>query len=1107
MADINEQNTNAQPIGQSGIADLYQQILGRAPDAGGLAYWQQQFGETVDPTEAATFLGAAQAELANRTPTEQQALAPNLVNEQTATISSPTTQTSTPTSVSDLYQQVLGRAPDTGGLAYWQKQFGETVDPNELATFKAAAQAELANRTPAEQQALAPNLISAQTSSPSNITSLPTTVEDVYKQFYGGTNAGTDFWKQQFGGNNITEQQAAMLIDAMRKDNPNINTGLTVQDVYNKGYLEDNPDLSGIQFWQQHFGTGPLTLSQLSQLTSSAHGINTDEGRSGILGTGIGPNISSSTALKIASIIPSPIQPYAAAAVAAQSAGKGDYVGAVLSGLNAYGGYQGNLSADMTTPGNVNQVTGIDLGTGANASAEAAQNAANARLASSAISAGLAAEKGNYTPLLSVAANISGITQNPTAATALNTLGAVNAAANNDMSGLFNAAGNLTGNKDLNLAAAANNFRRAYESGNQTAIVAAGVALNTAAENSARTSGAVDSLKNFISSSIPAVKGESISIIDQLKNAGLTESTPEERASAFSTVQNYQPKEGELGVNVYNDPQLAAGEGYTGGLGGSPYKPGLNINPSTGQAFFATFDEAGNLLSRLPVVQENGKIVAAYASDAAQLESGLARMGIKNATIPNEVMQALIKLNPSLGDTKFVPGSSAASIEELAALLGKDIIDMPSNTTAQTVSKLDDALAVFKNVTKASPWSTLFDLATYTGEAGGPEEVAFDEARKLQDLWRALQPTALTPVIQKDVDSAGREVANVNVDTVIAYDENDNPITITDILDDIRKTPTFQAEHPEISVTPTVTTKPEIEIKPTTSVTPTVTTQPTVTTKPSATVTPTASTTPSATVTPTVTTKPTTSVTPTVTTTPSATVTPTASVKPTTTVTPTVTTTPSTTVTPTVTTKPTTSVTPTVTTSPSPTVTTKPTTTVTPTTSVTPTVTTTVTTATPTPTPTYKLPTPTPTPTTSTPTPTTATPTPTTSTPTPTTSTPTPTTTTSAIQSTGLNFGQVQQALAMAGIPQLANVFYYGKEFGGKKQRLDKKGELEDEIYRPLSVTKAGAAGELEADIEERIAQEQKTKENDVNTALESIFGAGGEATSLDDLLNIVKGA
>jgi len=50
----------------------------------------------------------------------------------------------TPSTVAELYQSILGRAPDAAGQAYWQSQFGDTIDPTELATFTQAAQPELA---------------------------------------------------------------------------------------------------------------------------------------------------------------------------------------------------------------------------------------------------------------------------------------------------------------------------------------------------------------------------------------------------------------------------------------------------------------------------------------------------------------------------------------------------------------------------------------------------------------------------------------------------------------------------------------------------------------------------------------------------------------------------------------------------------------------------------------------------------------------------------------------------------------------------------------------------------------------------------------------------
>ena len=43
------------------VEDLYTAYTGRAPDEGGLAYWKEQFGNTIDPNEALLFQQAAAA--------------------------------------------------------------------------------------------------------------------------------------------------------------------------------------------------------------------------------------------------------------------------------------------------------------------------------------------------------------------------------------------------------------------------------------------------------------------------------------------------------------------------------------------------------------------------------------------------------------------------------------------------------------------------------------------------------------------------------------------------------------------------------------------------------------------------------------------------------------------------------------------------------------------------------------------------------------------------------------------------------------------------------------------------------------------------------------
>lgn len=74
---------------------------------------------------------------------------------------------------------------------------------------------------------------------------------------------------------------------------------------------------------------------------------------------------------------------------------------------------------------------------------------------------------------------------------------------------------------------------------------------------------------------------------------------------------------------------------------------------------------------------------------------------------------------------------------------------------------------------------------------------------------------------------------------------------------------------------------------------------------------------------------------------------------------------------------------------------------------------------------------------------------------------------------------QAQAVAAALGIPQLANVFYYGKEFGSKKQKLTKEGRVKEEKYKPLSVTQPGAEPEqLLETLEPDIAEREESEEN-----------------------------
>jgi len=160
-------NTANAATANTAIQDLYQTVLNRTADPAGLLYWQNRFGNEVDANELAQFKSAAAGELASRA--------------NTVTTGGVTTTTPTRTAVQDLYQTVLKREGDPAGLAYWQNRFGNEIDANELAIFKAAAANELAAQTVAAGGR--------------------TAVQDMYRTVLNreGDPTGLAYWQNRFG--------------------------------------------------------------------------------------------------------------------------------------------------------------------------------------------------------------------------------------------------------------------------------------------------------------------------------------------------------------------------------------------------------------------------------------------------------------------------------------------------------------------------------------------------------------------------------------------------------------------------------------------------------------------------------------------------------------------------------------------------------------------------------------------------------------------------------------------------------------------------------------------------------------------------------------------
>jgi hypothetical protein len=90
------------------IADAYQQYLGRAPDAAGLQWWQNEAAKGVPISSIVDGIAhSAEADL------------------------------------NKLYQGVLGRAPDAAGLSFWMNAYGPNMDGTEMSDFLKNAAPEL----------------------------------------------------------------------------------------------------------------------------------------------------------------------------------------------------------------------------------------------------------------------------------------------------------------------------------------------------------------------------------------------------------------------------------------------------------------------------------------------------------------------------------------------------------------------------------------------------------------------------------------------------------------------------------------------------------------------------------------------------------------------------------------------------------------------------------------------------------------------------------------------------------------------------------------------------------------------------------------------------
>ena len=181
--------------------------------------------------------------------------------------------------------------------------------------------------------------------------------------------------------------------------------------------------------------------------------------------------------ISIAAMIPGPHQPFAMAANAAIALEQKNYLGAVLSGLGSYGTFTGNELATLKTA----EAAGDIINT--SRVLDLQNTASNIKLAQTAISGVAALQAENIAGVINAGLSAYGQTGGTLPSGVTTAFQAANLAIaldSNNVSAALTSLGDLTGSKDLYVAASATNLIDALQSGNQANIIQAGIVFGNA---------------------------------------------------------------------------------------------------------------------------------------------------------------------------------------------------------------------------------------------------------------------------------------------------------------------------------------------------------------------------------------------------------------------------------------------------------------------------------------------------------------------------------------------------------------------------------------------------------------------------------------------------
>jgi len=244
--------TTPKPLTNEAVRQAYLSVLGREPDAAGLKYFSDRFGTDVDASELGIFRTMAAPELAAKAAATTGTTA-GTTTGTTATTGTGTTGTTTAgtggtttgMSITQAYQQVLGRTPNAQEIAYWTTQFGADVDPTELSNFNTAAQPEISRRT----------TTGTTTGTGAGTTAAGMSIISAYQQVLGRTPNAQEiaYWTTQFGADVDAKELSSFSVAAQPELAARPTTNNAVRQMY-LSVLGREPDATGLKYFSDRFG-------------------------------------------------------------------------------------------------------------------------------------------------------------------------------------------------------------------------------------------------------------------------------------------------------------------------------------------------------------------------------------------------------------------------------------------------------------------------------------------------------------------------------------------------------------------------------------------------------------------------------------------------------------------------------------------------------------------------------------------------------------------------------------------------------------------------------------------------------------------------------------